>query len=43
VIHIYVDHLEVERPHYNDHNTMKKVANSEESLSEVEKLAGEFG
>jgi len=43
VIRKYVDHLEVDRPLYNDHNAMKKLVKSGEILSEVEKVVGELG
>ena len=40
VIRKYVDHLEVDRPLYNDHNAMKKLVQSGEILDEVEKQVG---
>lgn len=40
VIRKYVEHLEVDRPLYNDHNTMKKLVQSGEILEEVEKVVG---
>jgi len=40
VIRKYVDHLEVDRPLYNDHNAMKKLVKSGEILEEVEKVVG---
>ncbi len=43
VIRKYVEHLEVDRPLYNDHNAMKKLVQSGEILEEVEKVVGELG
>ena len=43
MIRKYVDHLEVDRPLYNDHNAMKKLVQSGEILIEVEKVVGELG
>lgn len=43
VIRRYVEHLEVDRPLYNDHNAMKKLVESGEILEEVEKVVGELG
>jgi histidine ammonia-lyase len=43
VIRKYVEHLEVDRPLYNDHNAMKKLVQSGEILDEVEKLVGKLG
>ena len=43
VIRKYVEHLEVDRPLYNDHNAMKKLVKSGEILEEVEKVVGEMG
>ena len=43
VIRKYVAHLEVDRPLYSDHNAMKKLVQSGEILSEVEKVVGELG
>ena len=43
VIRKYVEHLEVDRPLYNDHNAMKKLVKSGEILEEVEKTVGELG
>jgi histidine ammonia-lyase len=43
VIRKYVDHLEVDRPLYNDHNAMKKLVKSGEILDEVEKVVGVLG
>ena len=40
VIRKHVEHLEVDRPLYNDHNKMKKLVQSGEILSEVEKVVG---
>jgi histidine ammonia-lyase len=40
VIRKHVDHLEVDRPLYNDHNKMKQLVKSGEILSEVEKVVG---
>jgi len=40
VIRKYVDHLEVDRPLYNDHNAMMKLVKSGEILAEVEKVVG---
>jgi histidine ammonia-lyase len=40
VIRRHVEHLEVDRPLYNDHNTMKKLVESAEILAEVEKAIG---
>ncbi len=42
VIRKYVEHLEVDRPLYNDHNAMKKLVKSGEILDEVEKTVGEL-
>lgn len=39
----YVEHLHVERPLYNDHNTMKELVKSGEILEEVEKVVGKLG
>ena len=39
----YVDHLEVDRPLYNDHNKMKALVKSAEILQEVEKTIGSLG
>ena len=41
VIRKYVDHLEVDRPLYNDHNKMKALVESGEILMEVEKAIGD--
>jgi histidine ammonia-lyase len=43
VIRRHVDHLEVDRPLYNDHNKMKALVKSGEILVEVEKGIGELG
>ena len=43
VIRKYVEHLEVDRPLYNDHNAMKKLVQSAEILEEVEKVVGKLG
>lgn len=40
VIRKHVEHLEVDRPLYNDHNKMKALVQSTEILSEVEKTIG---
>ena len=42
VIRKYVEHLEVDRPLYNDHNAMKRLVKSGEILEEVEKVVGEL-
>ncbi|MBM3181596.1 MAG: aromatic amino acid lyase [Chloroflexi bacterium] len=39
----HVDHLEVDRPLYNDHNKMKALVKSGEILEEVEKAIGSLG
>jgi histidine ammonia-lyase len=39
----YVDHLEVDRPLYNDHNKMKALVKSGEILDDVEKTVGQLG
>jgi histidine ammonia-lyase len=39
----HVDHLEVDRPLYNDHNKMKALVKSGEILDEVEKAIGKLG
>jgi histidine ammonia-lyase len=38
-----VEHLHVDRPLYNDHNTMKDLVKSGEILAAVEKVVGELG
>ncbi len=43
VIRRHVDHLEVDRPLYNDHNKMKALVKSAEILVEVEKAIGSLG
>ena len=43
VIRKHVKHLEVDRPLYPDHNTMKALVKSGEILEEVEKAVGELG
>jgi histidine ammonia-lyase len=40
VIRKYVDFLDIDRPLYNDHNTMKELVKSCEILEEVEKEVG---
>lgn len=42
VIRKYVQHLEVDRPLYPDHNQMKELVKSGEILEEVEKVVGEL-
>jgi len=39
----HVEHLEVDRPLYNDHNKMKTLVKSGEILKEVEKVIGSLG
>jgi histidine ammonia-lyase len=39
----HVQHLEVDRPLYPDHNAMKALVQSGEILAEVEKVAGRLG
>ncbi len=43
VIRKHVKHLEVDRPLYPDHNTMKALVKSGEILEEVERAVGELG
>jgi histidine ammonia-lyase len=43
VIRKYVQHLEVDRPLYPDHNRMKELVKSGEILEEVEKVVGKLG
>jgi len=43
VVRKHVEFLEVDRPLYKDHNTMKKMVKSCEILSEVEKVVGNLG
>lgn len=40
VIRKHVEHLHVDRPLYNDHNTMKELVKRGEILTEVEKVVG---
>ena len=40
VIRKYVEHLHVDRPLYNDHNTMKELVKRGEILEEVENVVG---
>ncbi|GAB4297183.1 MAG: histidine ammonia-lyase [Marinilabiliales bacterium] len=40
VIRKHVDFLDIDRPLYNDHNTMKQLVKSCEILNEVEKVVG---
>jgi histidine ammonia-lyase len=42
VIRKHVEHLHVDRPLYNDHNTMKDLVKCGEILEEVEKVVGEL-
>jgi histidine ammonia-lyase len=42
VVRRHVDFLEIDRPLYNDHNSMKELVKSCEILNEVEKLIGEL-
>lgn len=42
VIRRHVEHLEVDRPLYNDHNKMKALVKSGEILEEVEKAIGKL-
>src|SRR5512141_1062479 len=42
VIRKHVEHLHVDRPLYNDHNTMKKLVKSGEILEEVEDVVGKL-
>ena len=42
VIRKYVQHLDVDRPLYNDHNTMKGLVKRGEILDEVERVVGEL-
>ncbi|HXF85687.1 MAG TPA: aromatic amino acid ammonia-lyase [Anaerolineales bacterium] len=42
VIRRYVKHLDVDRPLYPDHNTMKELVKSGEILEEVEKVVGKL-
>jgi hypothetical protein len=43
MIHKYVAHLDIERPLYNDRNTMKELVKSGEILEEVGQVVGELG
>ena len=43
VIRRHVDHLEIDRPLYPDHNRMKALVSSSEILDEVEKAVGSLG
>ncbi len=43
VIRRHVDHLEVDRPLYNDHNKMKTLVKSGEILEDVERVVGKLG
>ena len=43
VIRKHVEFLEIDRPLYKDHNTMKEVVKSCEILNEVEKVIGDLG
>ena len=43
VIRRHVEHLHVDRPLYNDHNTMKELVELGEILEEVQKVVGELG
>jgi histidine ammonia-lyase len=40
IIRKHVRHLDVDRPLYNDHNTMKELVKSGEILEEVETVVG---
>ena len=40
MIRKYVEHLEVDRPLYNDHNAMKELVRSGEILEAVELTVG---
>ncbi|MFP4527476.1 MAG: histidine ammonia-lyase [Candidatus Kapaibacterium sp.] len=42
VIRKYVDHLDIDRPLYNDHTAMKQLVKSGEILDEVEKVTGDL-
>jgi histidine ammonia-lyase len=42
VIRKYVDHLDVDRPLYNDHTRMKELVRSGEILEAVEKVTGDL-
>ncbi len=43
IIRKYVEHLDVDRPLYNDHNRMKELVKSCEILSTVEQAVGSLG
>ena len=43
IIRKYVEHLDVDRPLYDDHNKMKKLVESCEILEAVEKRVGSLG
>jgi len=43
VIRKHVEHLDEDRPLYDDHNTMKELVKSGEILDEVEKVVGKLG
>ena len=43
VIRRHVDHLEVDRPLYNDHNKMRALVQSGEILEKVEAAIGALG
>ncbi len=43
IVRKYVEFLEIDRPLYNDHNSMKDLIESCEVLEEVEKLVGSIG
>ena len=43
VIRKHVEHLDEDRPLYNDHNTMKELVKSGEILDKVEKVVGKLG
>ena len=43
VIRKHVEHLDEDRPLYNDHNSMKELVKSGEILDEVEKVVGKLG
>ncbi len=43
IVRKYVDFLDIDRPLYPDHNTMKKLVKSNEILTEVENTIGSLG
>jgi len=43
VIRKHVEHLDEDRPLYNDHNSMKELVKSGEILDKVEKVVGKLG